>query len=85
MLNFFNLVEECQFDIDYLYVMQESLNTLNLEYVETRKVSVFGRMIAILLIVILATTPLYEFIPQLQPVAECNHGIVGNCGCIVGW
>lgn len=66
--------------------MEESFDTINLEYIATRKASVCGKVIAVVLMVIFVFTPIYELIPQFEPVIEsCTYGIVGACGCIVGF
>ena len=65
--------------------MQESHDTINLEYVEVRKSSRLARLTAITLSVIFTVTPISEFITTLNnEFYICTYGIVGNCGCIIG-
>lgn len=66
--------------------MQESHDTINLEYVEVRKLSRLVRLTAVTLSVIFTFTPMNEFIIGLMNpyINECIYGIVGNCGCIIG-
>ncbi len=64
--------------------MEKSFDTINLEYIETRKVSVLGKLVAMVLVVIFTFVPMYEFITQFKPgFIGCTYGIAGNCGCIV--
>ena len=66
--------------------MEQNFDMINLEYVETRKVSIFYKMVAVILTAILTFTPMYEFIPQLEPAFDvCTYGIAGSCGCIIGF
>ena len=62
--------------------MQESFDTINLEYVEVRKTSFFTKLIAIGLAIAFTLIPMYEFLGQFKYIPYCTYGIVSNCGCI---
>lgn len=65
--------------------MEESFDTINLEYVQTKQTSIFVKLVAVLLMVIFVVTPISEFITQLKPIISgCTYGIAGTCGCFVG-
>lgn len=64
--------------------MEENVDMIDLEYVETKPTSVFVKLVAVFLVIIFTFTPISEFITQLKPVVDiCTYGIVGTCGCIV--
>ncbi|KQC30329.1 hypothetical protein AAY42_10895 [Flagellimonas eckloniae] len=66
--------------------MQDNFDTINLEYVETRRVSLFAKLIAIWLSFMFVCVPMYEFISGLkQESFVCTYGIVSTCGCIIGF
>jgi len=64
--------------------MEQNFNTINLDYIETKKVSIFMKIIAFIFILLFAFIPMYEFIIQFKPtIAPCTYGISGGCGCII--
>lgn len=66
--------------------MQDRYDTINLEYVETRKSSRLAKLTATTLSVVFTFTPISEFITTLNnEFYICTYGIVGNCGCIIGF
>ena len=64
--------------------MQESYDTINLEYVEARKSSRLAKLTAITLSVIFTFTPMYEFITKLQGDIYANL-YTGINTCIIVW
>ena len=50
--------------------MEVSFDTINLEYVETRKVSILVKLVAMVLVVIFTFVPMYEFITHFAPVID---------------
>ena len=55
--------------------MEQNFNTINLEYVETKKVSLVIKAVALILVVIFTFVPMYEFLTQFMP----NE--LYQCGC----
>ncbi|MFT5892195.1 MAG: putative membrane protein [Dokdonia sp.] len=61
--------------------MEQKLNTIDLDYVDARKVtSIYIKLFAFLLVFIIALVPMYEFIPKLQhPISHYGYGY----GCLI--
>ncbi len=55
--------------------MDQNFNTINLKYVETKKVSFSMKIVAFILVFIFLFVPMYEFLTQFFP----NELI--RCGC----
>ncbi|WP_420551358.1 hypothetical protein [Tenacibaculum aiptasiae] len=63
--------------------MKNSYDQLNIEYVETKKVSLFTKLISYILSLTIISIPLVEIIPGL----EYMHNIYDYCiyGCLVSF
>ena len=55
--------------------MKQNYNTINLEYMETKKVSFSIKFVSLILILIFTFVPMYEFLTQFIP----NE--LYKCGC----
>ena len=49
--------------------MEQNFNTINLEYIETKKATTFSIIVAFILVLILVFIPMYEIITQFKPVS----------------
>jgi len=57
--------------------MEQNFNTMNLEYVETKKASLFVKIVAFVLAFIFIVVPMYEFLTQFIPFELIKCGCFG--------